>query len=46
VEVLKGTVLADGRHLHFSVPSDIQPGVYYVKTDGYYLNQQVIITRA
>jgi hypothetical protein len=26
VEVLKGTVLADGRHLHFSVPSDIHAG--------------------
>ncbi|MCH4147782.1 MAG: TlpA family protein disulfide reductase [Prevotella sp.] len=44
MEALKGTVSADGKHIHFSVPSDIQPGVYYVKTDGYYLNQQVIIT--
>lgn len=44
VEAFKVTVFADGKHIHFSVPSDIQPGVYYVKTDGYYLNQQVIIT--
>jgi protein-disulfide isomerase len=44
MEVLKGSVNADGKHFHFSVPPDIKPGMYFVKTEGMYMSQQVIIT--
>jgi thiol-disulfide isomerase/thioredoxin len=39
----KGTVSADGKHFHFSLPSQIAPGVYGIKTEPFINNLEIIV---